>query len=108
MKLFRVRIRTSHYSDVAPGDEGILVRKASDGFEVKLTGFFCDAFHKRRLTSRSLWFKESELENLPDEMRQESSIPVKEILAGPKTPLKKRPARKKRKRSSNKTRKAKP
>ncbi len=65
MRLVHVRVRTSPYSDVVPGTEGVLIGEFEEGFVVDLMAMFSDATGKRRIGKRRMWFTADELEGLP-------------------------------------------
>ena len=67
----RVLIKSSEYSDIFPGDVGIIVGRFSTGFAVELTADFADAFGKRSVSTRCVFFEPNEIE-LAGTARQDS------------------------------------
>ncbi len=62
-----VRIKSSRYSDVVPGQTGVVTGEFQGGFCVEINGVFHDAFGKSRVEKRTLWFRWSELAGLASE-----------------------------------------
>ena len=67
----RVLIKSSEYSDIYAGDVGIIVGRFSTAFAVELTADFADAFGKRSVSRRCVFFEPNEIE-LAGTARQDS------------------------------------
>lgn len=61
----QVQIIDCPYSDVVPGAGGTVVKPMLCGYAVEIRGEFSDAFHKRQVERRVMYFKKTECR--PDE-----------------------------------------
>ena len=76
----RVLIKGSKYSDIIPGDAGIVVGRFSTGFAVEITANFADACGKRSVSRRCVFFEPSEIE--PAEVVRERQVSDSGVLGG--------------------------
>ena len=69
----RVLIKSSEYSDIFSGDVGIIVGRFSTGFAVELTADFADAFGKRSVSRRCVFFEPNEIEPAGEAQERQGS-----------------------------------
>ena len=67
----KVLIKKSEYSDIYAGDAGTIVGRYSTGFAVEVTADFANAFGKRSVSTRCVFFEPNEIE-LAGTARQDS------------------------------------
>ena len=58
----------SRHSDITPGIEGTVGKRRRRGYEVEITGIFTNAFGKRALETRVLFFFAKELKRAPPKL----------------------------------------
>ena len=58
----KILIKRSKYSDIIPGDAGIIFGRFSTGFAVEVTTSFADALGKRSVSTRCVFFEPNEIE----------------------------------------------
>jgi hypothetical protein len=75
-----VLIKRSGYSDIYSGDTGTIVGRYSTGFAVEVTTSFADAFGKRSISRRCVFFEANEIE--PAGATQERQDSDSDVLGG--------------------------
>jgi len=76
----QVLIRCSKYSDIVPGDAGVIVGRFSTGFAVNVTTNFTDAFGKRAVSTRCVFFEPNEIGSA--EVVQKGQVSDSGVLGG--------------------------
>jgi hypothetical protein len=72
----KILIKRSKYSDIIPGDAGIIFGRFSTGFAVEVTTSFADALGKRSVSTRCVFFEPNEIE------RAEGQVSDSVVLGG--------------------------
>ncbi len=60
-----IEVLHSWNADVAPGTAGIVVKRMLQGYEVEITTVFSDAFGRRSLETRHMYFHRREIRVSP-------------------------------------------
>ena len=76
----KILIKRSGYSDIYAGDAGTIVGRYSTGFAVEITTHFADAFGKRSVSTRCVFFEPNEIESA--EAMHEEQLPDSGVLGG--------------------------